>query len=306
MVLSTDERALYGAAGGMSSASQSSASQLDVMPPRSAAPNAPSPRARRTRRRVRNLSLQLTSVAVALAIWQYVGTHTNPILFATPLQVYHAFIDLIRTGQLQSVMPAALEDLAMGYGLAIVVGIFFGVLFGRSATIETVANPYINLIMATPLIGAVPLMVIWFGIGQPARVFTVFLLAFPSVIVNTMAGVKSTPRVLREVSQIYRLSRMRIVREVMLLNAVPNIFAGLRIALGKALIGMIIGEMEISISGLGGLIFNYGNEFKTAYLITGLLLSAMIGVTIAALLSLLQAKAFPWVAATTVGAARPD
>jgi ABC-type nitrate/sulfonate/bicarbonate transport system permease component len=280
-----------------------SPAHLDVASP--IQPEQLSPRSRRQRARAKRIGLQLLSVLVVLAIWQVVGMHTNPILFATPLQVFHAFVDLARTGQLAHVMPPAFEDLALGYGISIVLGIFVGVLLGRSSLLETVANPYINLVMATPLIGAVPLMVIWFGIGQSARVFTILLLATPSIVVNTMEGVKATPRVLREVSQIYRLSAFRIVREVMLLNAVPNIFAGLRIGLGKAMIGLIIGEMEIAIAGLGGLIFNYGNEFKTAYLICGLLISALIGVTIAAILSLIQAKVFPWVAATTVGVPRP-
>lgn len=270
-----------------------------------AAVAAPRRKRRLTRQRKRSLALQFGSVALTLTIWQIVGERTNPILFATPLKVVRAFEDMIRTGQLQAVLPSAMADLSMGFGLAIVTGIVFGVIIGRSATLETVVNPYINLAMATPMIALVPLIVIWLGIGQQARVFTVWVLALPSITVNTITGVKSTPRVLREVARVYQLSPFRVAREIMLLNAVPAIFAGLRIGLGKALIGMIISEMEIAITGLGGLIVNYGNQFKTAYLLAGILTSSMVGVVIAALLSLIQAKAFPWVAATTVGA-RPS
>jgi NitT/TauT family transport system permease protein len=206
---------------------------------------------------------------------------------------------MLYKGQLQEGFVIAAEDLLTGYILAIVVGMGVGLLMGRNRIIEQVLNPYINFMQATPLVAVVPLIVIWLGIGFSARVAVVFILALWSVIINTSTGVKTVPRVMIDVARVYHLSERRIMREIALPNAVPHIFAGLRIALGKALIGMIIAEMEISIVGLGGLLSDYGNSFKTAYLLAGIFTASLVGVATAIFLEWSLARFFPWVAATS-------
>jgi ABC-type nitrate/sulfonate/bicarbonate transport system permease component len=227
--------------------------------------------------------LQITSVVVFLAIWQVVGSHTNPLLFATPLKVVDAFVDLIRNGQLGAALPIAAEDFLGGFLLSAIVGITVGILIGRSERLEAILDPYVNLAMATPLVALIPLLIIWAGIGYEARLLTVFILAVFTVIVNTATGVKSTPRVLREVALVYHLPQYRVLKEIMIPNAVPNIFAGLRLSIGKCLIGMI----------------NYGNQFATADLLAGVFLASVFGVISMALLAGAQKHYFPWVAATT-------
>lgn len=249
----------------------------------------------------RRRTLQAASVAVFLVIWQIVGTRSDPISFSTPLKVIGAFADLISTGELQAVIPQAFADLFVGYLLAVVVGIGLGALIGWNSTLETVLNPYINFALATPLVATIPIIVIFFGIGWEARILSVFVLAMWKILVNTATGMKTTPRVLREMALVYHLTEFQLVREVMLLNAVPAIFAGLRIGLASALIGMIIAESEISVTALGGLILYYGTQFETAYLLAGIFTSSFIGVIAISVLGLIQRRAFPWVAETTVG-----
>ena len=103
-----------------------------------------------------------------------------------------------------------------------------------------------------------------------------------------------TPANLLDVGRIYKLSRRQTIFSVALPNAVPSIFAGLRIGLGKALIGMVIAQMEISVTGLGGLVVNYGNAFKTAYLLAAIVTASLVGVIAAAGLELLRRWLFPW------------
>ena len=234
------------------------------------------------------------SVVVFLGIWQIVGSHVNPILLATPTQVVRAFGDLISTGQLGPAFGQAMEDLGVGYGLAVAVGISLGIVIGRSRTVERIFNPYINFFQATPLIALVPLVVIWFGVGFEARVAVTFMLAVWSILINTSTGVRETPPTLLDVGRVYKFRRLQTIATISLPNAVPNIFAGLRIALGKALIGMIIAQMEISVTGLGGLVVNYGNEFKTAYLLAAIITASLVGVVAAAALELLRRWLFPW------------
>jgi ABC-type nitrate/sulfonate/bicarbonate transport system permease component len=152
---------------------------------------------------------------------------------------------------------------------------------------------------ATPLVAVVPLVVIWLGIAYKARVAVVFILALWSIIIATSTGVKATPKLLHEVARVYRLSQFRMMTEISLPNAVPYIFAGLRIGLGKALIGMVIAEMEVSVVGLGGIVDDYGQAFRTAYLLAGIITASLVGVITAAVLELILARFFPWVAGTS-------
>jgi NitT/TauT family transport system permease protein len=245
--------------------------------------------------------LPILSVVLFLLIWQVVGGHIDPILLATPVNVGKAFWDLLTSGQLGPAFGTAMADLATGYLLATILGIAIGVLMGRSPIVERVLNPYVNFFQATPLIALVPLVVIWFGVGFEARVAVTFMLAIWSIIINTATGVKETPASLIDVGRVYKLSRWRVITGVAIPNAVPNIFAGLRIALGKALIGMVIAQMEISVTGLGGLIINYGNAFKTAYLLAAVCTASLVGVIAAAVLEVIRRFAFPWTKGEDLG-----
>jgi len=253
----------------------------------------------RMRRIARGVGVQVLSVTVFLLLWQWVGGQMNPILLATPTAVMAAFVDLVATNQLQSAFVMAMADLTLGFALAALVGVAVGVAMGRSRTIEQVLNPYINFMQATPLVALVPLIVVWFGIGYEARVAVVFVLGVWSIIINTSTGVKATPKLLMEVAETYHLSTLQQLRTISLPFAVPYIFSGLRIGLGKALIGMVIAEMEVSVVGLGGLLNDYGMEFKTAYLLAGIVTASMVGVITAVGLDIIMARFFPWVHATS-------
>lgn len=244
--------------------------------------------------RTGKIGLPILSVLIFGLIWQYVGAHTNPILFTTPVKVAQAFWDLLQDGELWPAFYGALRDLGIGYGLAAIAGIVVGMAMGRSPVVEKMLNPFVNFFQATPLIALVPLVVIWFGVELKARVTVVFILAVWSIIINTATGVKDTPPALLDVGRIYKLNPLQVVGHVQLPNAVPHIFAGLRIALGKALIGVMIAQMEISVTGLGGIVINYGNAFKTAYLLAGVVTASLVGVVAAALLEVLRKRVFPW------------
>jgi len=244
--------------------------------------------------RVTYTLLPILSLAVFFTVWQVVGGRVNPILLATPSSTAKAFWDLLTSGQLLPAFATTMKDLAIGYGLAIVAGVSVGVAMGRSPVLERIMDPYVNFFQATPLIALVPLIVIWFGVGMEARVAVVFLLAVWSVIINTTTGVKQTPAALLDVGRIYKFSRRHVITRIQLPNAVPSIFAGLRIALGKALIGIVIAQMEISVTGLGGIVVNYGNAFRTAYLLAGVVTASLVGVVAAVALEVIRKVAFPW------------
>jgi NitT/TauT family transport system permease protein len=245
--------------------------------------------------------LPILSLVVFFSAWQIAGGRVNPILLSTPTAVARAYWDLITNGQLGPAFFSAMRDLAIGYGLAAVVGIAAGLAMGRSPVLERIFDPYINFFQATPLIAVVPLIVIWFGVNLEARVAITFILGVWSIIINTTTGVKQTPASLLDVGRIYKFNRRQTILRIQLPNAVPSIFAGLRIGLGKALIGVMIAQMEISVSGLGGLVVNYGNAFKTAYLLAAVATASLVGVVAAVALEVIRKRLFPWTEKQDVG-----
>lgn len=239
-------------------------------------------------------ALQVVSVIVFLGIWQVAGAHVNPILLATPTKVWDAFVTLSSDGTLWPAFLRAMEVLAVGFAIAAVAGIAIGVLMGRSSVAHRLLNPYVSFFQATPLIALTPLVVIWTGIGFTAEVLITVLLAVWSVIINTVEGVRNTPSTLLDMSRVYHATELSVIRNVAVPNALPYIFAGLRIALAKALIGVIIGEMDISLKGLGGLIQNAGDAFQTAQLLAAIICSSLVGVIGTIVLELLRRRIAPW------------
>jgi NitT/TauT family transport system permease protein len=239
-------------------------------------------------------ALQVLSVVVFLGIWQIAGAHVNPILLATPTRVWSAFISLIQSGTLGPAFLRAMEVLAVGFAIAAVVGIAVGILMGRSTVVRRILNPYVSFFQATPLIALTPLVVIWTGIGFDSEVLITVLLGVWSVIINTEEGVRNTPRTLLDMARVYHASELSVVRNVAVPNAVPYIFAGLRIALAKSLIGVIIAEMDVSLKGLGGLIQNSGDAFQTAPLLAAIICSSVVGVIGTIILEILRRRIAPW------------
>jgi NitT/TauT family transport system permease protein len=247
-------------------------------------------------------ALQVLSVVVFLGIWQIAGAHVNPILLATPTRVWSAFINLIQSGELGPAFLRAMEVLGVGFAIAAVVGILVGILMGRSSVARRILNPYVSFFQATPLIALTPLVVIWTGIGFNAEVLITVLLGVWSVIINTEEGVRNTPSTLLDMARVYHAGELSVVRNVAVPNAVPYIFAGLRIALAKSLIGVIIAEMDISLKGLGGLIQNAGDAFQTAPLLAAIICSSVVGVIGTIILEVLRRRIAPWAASSDVRA----
>jgi len=243
-------------------------------------------------------TLPILSVVVFLTLWQIAGMGLNPILLSTPISVAASFWDLLITGQLWPAFLHSMAALGLGFGISAVVGIAIGLLMGRSTIAYRVLNPYVSFFQATPLVALLPLVVIWTGIGFAAEVTITCLLAVWSIIINTAEGARNTPPILLDMANIYHAKENQIVRHVAMPFAIPFIFAGLRIGLAKALIGVIIGEMDVSLKGLGGLIQNFGDSFQTAPLLAAIVTSSIVGVIGTAVLEVLRHYIAPW--STTV------
>ena len=238
--------------------------------------------------------LSALAVAAFLAVWQIVGSGINPILMATPTAVAGALVELTVDGPLVEAFITAMQALLVGFVLAAAVGIALGVAMGRSPTVYRIMTPFVSFFQATPTIALLPLVVIWFGIDVGAEIAIVMIVVIWTVIVNTAEGVRNTPATLLDMARLYQVGERATVWGVAIPYSLPYIFAGLKIGIARALVGIIVAEMFVSLNGLGGLVARYGDSFRTAELIATIVTTSVVGVLCVAVIESLRKYVAPW------------
>ena len=244
--------------------------------------------------RHRALAIRLASLAVVLAVWELYGRSVNPILFTYPSAVAEAFGELAGSGELQGYLGQSLQVLGYALLLAVGVGIPAGVLMARFRTVELATDLYVNALYSTPMVALVPLIVLWFGFKVPAKVVIVFLFMVFPILINTEQGVKNVDRGLLEVARSFCSTEPRLWRDLVLPSALPFIAAGVRLAIGRGLVGMVIAEFYTSISGLGYMIVRYANAFETAKLFVPIVTLMVTGVLLMNGARALELWLAPW------------
>ncbi len=238
--------------------------------------------------------IRATSVLTFLVIWEFYGRRTDPLLFTYPTAIAEAFWQLLRSGELIRQLLVSLDALGAGFGLSLVLGVSLGLAIGRSRLAEALFEPHINALYATPQVALTPLLMMWLGLGFTVKVSVVFLFAFFPVLINTASGAANVSASMIEVGQAYLASRRQIMFKVVLPAALPFIMAGVRIAVGRAVVGMIIAELFTAITGLGAMLSLYGNIFETAKMFVVIIVLAVLGVTLIHTAQMLERKMARW------------
>ena len=233
-------------------------------------------------------------VALILIVWQLVAPFINPIFFASPLQIAQAFYDTTVSGELPYFLAQSLEVMVYGLIAAIAVGIPLGVAMARLRWLDWALDLPINALYATPLVAVVPLLVLWFGIYLKAKIIVVFLFAVFPVLINTYQGVRECDKNMLEVAQSFRSNEWNTWRDVLLPFAAPYIVAGIRLAIGRGLIGMIIAEFYTTISGLGFMVTKYANVFAMDKTFVPVIVLMVLGVSLTSLLKWVGRRIAPW------------
>jgi sulfonate transport system permease protein len=184
--------------------------------------------------------------------------------------------------------------LIYGLGFGIVVGIPLAVVMARVRPIDWALDVPINALYATPMVALVPLLVLWFGIHMQAKIIVVFLFAVFPVLINTYQGVRECDKNMLEVARSFRSSEMQIWLHVLLPYSVPYMAAGVRLAIGRGLVGMVVAEFFTSISGLGYMITRYAHVFETDKTFVPVLLLMVLGVALTVALKKLERRIAPW------------
>jgi ABC-type nitrate/sulfonate/bicarbonate transport system permease component len=238
----------------------------------------------------------IVSLAVLLIAWELVGRFvlTNPLFFAPLSRVVLAAIELLQTGQLQNDILVSFSELIYGMALAIVIGIVFGTMSGISQRVTDYTKIYVTALYATPLVAVAPLLILWLGIGAASKVAVVFLTAVFPILINTAAGVRSTDATYVEVAQSFGASRFQVIGKVIMPSTFPYMLTGIRIAIGRGIVGVVVGELFGARAGLGYLIFTSGQTFDVPALFVGVIALAFFGVTLTFLAELIERRALRW------------
>jgi ABC-type nitrate/sulfonate/bicarbonate transport system permease component len=247
----------------------------------------------RLRRRLLVWALRLLVAAVILVSWQIIG-HRNPLFTSYPTAVAAAAGHEITSGVLISAIGESAEILALGLLLGIVVGVVAGLIIGRYALVASSVEWIVSALNSTPLLAIIPLIIVWFGLGIESKVITVFMLTVFSMLLNTAAGVHEVDQNVLDVSRAFVASEGQVFRKIILPSAVPFIMTGLRISIGRALIGTVAAEFFTGIAGLGGLIQKYGASYQTDYMLVPVLTLMLLGVILTGIARWLENVVAPW------------
>jgi NitT/TauT family transport system permease protein len=215
------------------------------------------------------------ALASGIILWEVAGRLLDFTFLPPFSEVIAAMWRMILSGEITSNLGASLFALAVGYTLAVVVGVPLGILMGRYRTLEYVLDPYINALLATPSLLYVPIMFGIFGISRMTQIAVIFLYALIIITIVCMGGVRSVDQSYTEMAAAFGARDRQMFRRVLLPGALPMIMAGLRLGMGRAVRGMINGEMVIVLVGMGALMRMYGGRFDAAS-VYGLLLVVII------------------------------
>ena len=238
--------------------------------------------------------IRVVTTAAFLLAWELYGRSLNPIFLSYPTAVAGAFVELVGNGQLLQATAQSLSALALGFSVSIVAGITVGLLMGRFRTVFHALDPFVTALYNTPSVALIPLIQLWFGLGLQAKVVIVILSAFFPIVINTFAGVRNTSRSMVDVVSAFGASERQVMTKVVLPAAVPFIMAGLRLAVGRAVIGIVVAEFFTALSGLGGLIIVFSNSFATAKLFVPVITLVVLGLVLTAAARALEARFATW------------
>ena len=240
--------------------------------------------------------LPAAPVVVLLALWQALAHARvlDPLFFPPPSVLAVTLVEMIRDGSLALHLAATLKRLAAGFLIGSITGISCGLLMGGSARLRQMFEPLVSALYSTPKLTLLPMLMLFFGVGEASRVFLIAAACFVLIAVHTLDAVRSVDPVHVEVARNYGARRWDVFRKVYVPASLPMIFTGLRLALGRGLVITVSVELVTPSEGLGSMIWLAWQSFATERLYIGVILTAVLGGMFHAGLRQLERKAIPW------------
>lgn len=234
-------------------------------------------------------------IGLALLAGMYLLNATAGKLFMPkPDDVLAQSIKLWSDGTMLKALLESLTVLLLGYLISAVTGIGLGIFLGGFRFAGRVFDPFVNALNSTPGAAFIPLIVVWFGLYNEAKIVLVWNAAFFPILINTAAGIANANRELVEMGRAFGASRRVLFRDVMLPDALPSILSGLRIGAAISTVGTVIAELTMAQSGLGGLLAQAGNRFQMDKYFAVVIVLMVLGTAITATLRFAERRIGRW------------
>lgn len=240
--------------------------------------------------------VSIVSILCLLAIWELICQSgvVSSLFLPAPSAIISALLQMIADGEIGVSLAASLYRILAGFFIGSLVGLAVGLVTGTSALMDKIGTPIVNALYPIPKIALLPLFILWLGIGELSKVTIIALGVFFPVAMNTYSGVKNVDTLLLKVAASFNASWWMTMKSVVLPNALPMIFAGLRLAAGTSLLLLVAAEMIAAQVGIGALILHYGDLMITDRLMAGVIVLSLLGLVFNLILQFVERKAIPW------------
>jgi NitT/TauT family transport system permease protein len=236
------------------------------------------------------------TVALFLVVWQIVGANDiiRSDLISYPSEIAGTLLQMIASGELGSNLAVSLQEFVQGFLPAIGFGIMAGTAFALSRRLHYLFEPLIVALNTSPIIAFVPIVVVWFGVGTESKAIMVFLAAVIPIVINTMTGITQVHESWIRACRAFGANRSQVILKAMLPGALPSVMVGVRLAVGRAIVGLIAAEMYVSVRGIGRLIQVYSTSERAAEIFVLVTVVASFGFLLVTLLRRLEGLIAPW------------
>jgi NitT/TauT family transport system permease protein len=219
------------------------------------------------------------TVLMFLTVWEIAPRAgiVDTAFTSQPSRVIAAGFDIVPTAVFLRDVSVSLSEFAVGFALAIAIGVPLGLVLGRFPVLRYSLDPPIMAIYATPHLALLPILVVWLGIGMQSKIAVAFVGAVIPILVNSMAGVRGVERSWVAAARSFCAGESDVFLKVILPASLPSVILGMRLGLSRAVLGVVVAEMYQSRAGVGNQIMRYGTEFRTDYLLFYVLLVSLFG-----------------------------
>lgn len=237
----------------------------------------------------------VVTVIILLAIWEIFGRlgMIDTFMFNWPSNILASMAEFILSGAVFSHLLTSFIELSIGFAMAL-IGIPIGLSLGYWKKLDYAFDPIIIALYTTPVIALTPLFILWFGLGLFSKIMMVFTMSIFPILINTTAGVKTTDASLIKAAKSYGATELQMFKEVIFPSSLSYIVTGIRLAIGRAMIAVVVAEMLASTQGIGYAIRHASEMFKTGEYLGYVAVLMIISVMLNQLLKLLERKIAPW------------
>jgi len=246
------------------------------------------------RRSVGNYALELASLIAGAAIWEGLGRALGLQWLPPFSRVMEAFVQFLASGIILSNLQASLSSLLIGFTLSLVLGLLLGSLMGRYRAVEKAADIYVHALFVCPSILFAPIFFAIFGLSDAARIAIIVVYSTFVIVINTATAIRTVDPSLVEMAYSFGCRERQIFTRILLPASLPLVFAGIRLGMGRAVKGMINGEMLIAFVGLGALAQKYGAQFDTAKVYAIAMVVLIIGLASNAVVQTVENRLTRW------------